>query len=101
MTDESSFVGVGPNGRNPDETGTMADEARLSFVHPREGDSKSPPGRKDSPNRYEDRTGGLRPPGAPCMHRAPRRATLDDSARWLGACSKSRNPDGRLSETGR
>jgi len=50
MTDGRPFSEVEPDGRNPDATRTNADEARLAFVRPREGDSKSPPGRKDSPN---------------------------------------------------
>lgn len=65
MTDATCFLVVERTGQNPDEPRTMTDRATLSFVRPREGDSKSPPGRKDSPNRNEDGTGGLQPPAPP------------------------------------
>jgi hypothetical protein len=62
MTDGSAFVDVRPDGRNPDETRTIAAAASLSFVRPREGDSQSPPGRNDSLNANEDASRGLQPP---------------------------------------
>jgi hypothetical protein len=65
MTDGTRVLGVEWTGQNPDEPRTMTGRATLAFVRPREGDSKSPPGRKDSPNRNEDGTGGLQPPAPP------------------------------------
>lgn len=54
MKDGTPFSEVGLNGCNPDEARTMTDGASLSFVRPREGDSKSPPGREDSPTATSD-----------------------------------------------
>jgi hypothetical protein len=65
MTNGTCVLVVERGGQNPDEPRTMTDRATLAFVRPREGDSKSPPGRKDSPNRNEGGTGGLQPPAPP------------------------------------
>jgi len=50
MTDETAAAASRGLGRSPDEARTNADAASLTCVRPREGDCKSPPGRKDSLN---------------------------------------------------
>ena len=50
MTDGIAATAGRGLGRSPDEARTNADAASLTCVRPREGDCKSPPGRKDGPN---------------------------------------------------